>query len=165
MKKFWLGFVAGIVLIVLVFFATYMVMVNRLFDAVEQDYQPQENITAPIELPTQNVIDYQEIIDTSKPIVALFYVDWCGYCRRFMPIFGDYAKKYNKDFTFAIINCDLPENRAVALENNIRSFPTLKIIDKQIDYAVPVDIGATQSEKIFEQEVKKHLKLRQKLVK
>ena len=165
MKKFWLGFAAGVGFAVLALFITYMVIANKWAEALTDDYKTQENIVAPIELPAQNVIDYQEIIDNSKPIVALFYVDWCGYCRRFMPIFGDYAKKYNKDFTFAIINCDLPENRAIAVENNIRSFPTLKIIDKQIDYVVPVEIGATQSEKIFDQEVKKHLKLRQKLIK
>lgn len=163
MKKFWLGFLAGIVFAVLSVFIFYMGLANKLAEALSDDYKPQENIVAPIELPSQNVINFNQITDDSKPIVTLFYVDWCGYCIRFMPIFGQYAQKYGKDFTFAIVNCDLSENKDIVSENNIRSFPTLKIIDKQLDYIVPIDIGATQSEKIFAQEVKKHLKLREKI--
>ena len=163
MKKFWLGFAAGIVFSALSLFIFYMVMSNKWADALSDGYQPQENLAAPIEIPEKGVVNYQELKDDSKPIITLFYVDWCGYCVRFMPKFAQYSEKYAKEFSFALVNCDSPENKDFVNENNIRSFPTLKIIDKQLDYVVPIDVAATQSEKIFDVEVKKHLKLREKI--
>lgn len=163
MKKFLLGFFAGIIFTIIAIIAVEFVLYTKYMN--ESKYQPQQNLMPAIELPEEGVISFQEITDDSKPIVALFYVDWCGYCRRFMPIFGQYAQKYNKDFTFALINCDNPENKKITHENNVTSFPTLKIIDKQLNYVAPVDINATSSEKIFKTEIQKHLKLRGKLVK
>ena len=167
MKKFWLGFLAGIIFTIMALVTTIFVLYTKAANEIDAatKYQPQQNLTPAIELPEKGVINFQEITDDSKPIVALFYVDWCGYCRRFMPIFGQYAQKYNKDFTFALINCDNPENKKITHENNVTSFPTLKIIDKQLNYVAPVDINATSSEKIFKTEIQKHLKLREKLVK
>ena len=163
MKKFLLGFLAGIIFTIIAIIAVEFVLYTKYMN--ESKYQPQQNLMPAIELPEEGVISFQEIIDDSKPIVALFYVDWCGYCRRFMPIFGQYAQKYNKDFTFALINCDNPENKKITHENNVTSFPTLKIIDKQLNYVAPVYINSTSSEKIFKTEIQKHLKLREKLAK
>ena len=30
-------------------------------------------------------ISYEDAIKSDRPMIALFYVDWCGYCMRFMP--------------------------------------------------------------------------------
>ena len=30
-------------------------------------------------------IKYSEALQSDKPMLALMYVDWCGYCLRFMP--------------------------------------------------------------------------------
>ena len=135
MKKFWLGFLVGIIFTIMALVITIFVLYTKAANELDSipKYQPQQNLTPAIELPEKGVINFQEITDDSKPIVALFYVDWCGYCRRFMPIFGQYAQKYNKDFTFALINCDKPENKKITHENNVSSFPTLKIIDKQLN--------------------------------
>ena len=161
MKKFWLGFLAGIVFSIVSVFI--MAVVVPMIQMNNYKYQPQQNISAPIELPSKGVVNFQEITDESKPIITLFYVDWCGYCRRFMPIFGQYAQKYNKDFSFAYINCDNPDNIKIVHKNKIRSFPTLKIVDKQLDTVTPINIAATQSEEIFNLELQKHMKLREKL--
>ena len=159
MKKFWLGFLAGIVFTIVSFIVIGVIV--PIIQANNYKYQPQQNIAPAIELPAKGVMDFQEITDDSKPIIALFYVDWCGYCRRFMPRFGEYAQKYNKDFTFAYINCDNPENIKIVHQNKIKSFPTLKIIDNELNTVTPINVAATQSEEIFDLEVQKHLKLRE----
>lgn len=159
MKKFWLGFLAGIVFSVFSFFV--VAIVGPIIAVNNYKYQPQQNIAPAIELPAKGVIDFQEITDDSKPIIVMFYVDWCGYCRRFMPIFGQYAQKYGKDFTFATINCDNPENIKLVHKNKIKSFPTLKIIDNKLNTVIPINVAATQSEEIFDLEVQNYLKLRE----
>ena len=65
-----------------------------------QDEQPiQGNLSAPIEIPEGNIIKYEEAEKLEKPMVVMFYVDWCTYCRRFMPIFAKYSEKFIKDFS------------------------------------------------------------------
>ena len=161
MKKFWLGFVVGIVFTVVSLFM--IAFIGPVIAANNYKYQPQQNIAPAIDLPAKGVVNIQEVNDDSKPIIALFYVDWCGYCRRFMPRFGEYAQKYGKDFTFAYINCDDPENIKLVHKNKIRSFPTLKIIDEKYNVVAPIDVAATQNEQVFDLTVHKYLKERENI--
>ena len=38
-------------------------------------------------------ISYPEAMRSDKPAVVLFYTDWCGYCKKFMPKFSYIAKR------------------------------------------------------------------------
>lgn len=142
----------------------FLAFAYTIFKENSSSYEPQGNISAPIEIPQTGIVPYQEIIDDEKPIVVMFYVDWCGYCRAFMPIFGNYAKKLGDKFTFAVVNCDFLENKKIVDEASISAFPTLKIIDKKYNVMIPMDIAATQDSKVFEKNLDNYLTLR-KLIK
>ena len=43
-------------------------------------------------------ISYEQALESNKPMVALFYVDWCGYCLRFMPKFKALSLLYGTRF-------------------------------------------------------------------
>ena len=98
-----------------------------------------------------------------KLVIAMFYVDWCGYCRRFMPIFGEVSKKMNKDFTFSVVNCDYPENLKLLEEYNINHFPTVYIIDNDLDFKYEMNMSGFNDAESCISELKRHLKLRAKL--
>ena len=68
--------------------------------------------------------------ETGKPILAFFYVDWCGYCKRFAPTFADIQKDkdMNQDFAFAFVNCEAPENEELLKEYEIQGFPSVFVI-------------------------------------
>lgn len=128
-------------------------------------YVPQENLQAPIEIPDTGISKYSDDISDEKPMVVLFYVDWCGYCRRFMPIYGEVAKKYSKDFNFVVVNCDYPENKKMVESFYIRSFPTLFFMDKKLEYNVPMNLAVTTDKKIMTKELDEYLKFRERIIK
>lgn len=128
-------------------------------------YVPQQNLKAPIEIPDAGIVAIQEVQNTDKPVVALFYVDWCSYCRRFMPVFGEFAKRYSDKYIFAAVNCDLPENQFFIKAYSIMGFPSIFIIDNKLDFQYALNTIVTVDNDIFSNELDKYLKLRNKALK
>ena len=122
-----------------------------------------ENLNAPIEIPNEYVVKYQELKDTNKPVIAMFYVDWCGYCRRFMPVFGELAKQYKDDFSFAVINCDSPENVDIVKEYHIAGFPSLFFIDNELKTSFVINQNASADKNIFIEELEKYKLFKQNI--
>ena len=64
---------------------------------------------------------------TKECVLKLFYVDWCGHCKNFKPIFkGELSTMINNEgipCKLEAINCD--ENKEAAVQYNIQGFPTL----------------------------------------
>ncbi len=78
-------------------------------------------------------ITYQEAVKSDKPMIAIFYVDWCTYCKRFMPKLKLINMIYGEKYNIVKINFDQPENRRMAKDYGIESFPTIYIIDEKYD--------------------------------
>ncbi len=154
-KKFFIGLFIVAVIGLGIFF-------HLIFNH-NKSYEPQTNLQAPIEIPNESIVRGFDLNQIEKPVVAMFYVDWCGYCRRFMPIFGEVSRKLNKNFTFSVVNCDYPENKELVEKYRINHFPTLYISDKDLDFEYEINSVATQDEESFKGELEKHLKLRKKL--
>lgn len=72
---------------------------------------------------------YARAMRGGKPVVALFYVDWCGYCKRFAPKYNEIAKKYRGKFNFTMINVEDKKNADLVKEYDIKAFPTVYIIN------------------------------------
>ena len=127
-------------------------------------YEPQRNLNAPIEIPSEEIISLKEAENINKPQVLLFYVDWCGYCRRFMPIFGEFANKYKDSYSFVAINCDNPENKAIVKKFHIMGFPSLFISDEKIGHTFPLHMASTVNKEILTEELDNYLKVKQNML-
>ena len=57
--------------------------------------------------------NYQEIIDSGKPVVIDFWAEWCGPCRMVGPIIDELAAEY--DGKVVIGKCDLEIERPADL--------------------------------------------------
>ena len=158
-KKFFIGLFifAAIGLFIFAHFA--------LRDNVPNSEIGQQNIQAPIEIPATGILELPEAIKSDKPILTMFYVDWCGYCRRFMPIFSALSVVYKDKYTFAVVNCDKPENKAFVEQYYISDFPTLYIIDPKLDFEMTISQRATVEKKVMDRELSKYLNLRAKALK
>ncbi len=118
-------------------------------------------ITSPIEIPDSSVLTvFNETENSEKPAVVMFYVDWCTYCRKFMPVFGSFAKEYKNDYNFIAINCDKPDNIKYIREYHIMGFPTLYIVDTKINHKFSLSMSATAQKSVMKEELENYLKVR-----
>ena len=71
-------------------------------------------------------------LETKKPMLVFFYVDWCGFCQKFAPTFHKITKdsEIKSNFAIAYVNCDAPENAKFVQEYGIQGFPTVFVVDK-----------------------------------
>ena len=80
--------------------------------------------------------NYQEVIDSGKPVVIDFWAEWCGPCRMVAPIIDELAAEY--EGKVIIGKCDVDENDALAVKVGIRNIPTViflkngEVVDKQV---------------------------------
>ncbi len=128
------------------------------------EYQPQQNLSAPIEIPEKGILTLAEAEKLDKPMLVLFYVDWCSYCRRFMPIFGKFADKYKDKYSFVAINCDNPENKNMIKEFNIMGFPSVFVVDKKFDLKFTIQMASMLYESVLTDELDGYLKSRAKML-
>ena len=61
-------------------------------------------------------------INPELPTIVLFYMDWCGHCRNFKPIWNEFDKLTNKKY----INVVKTNNDKLVQKNNINGFPSVK---------------------------------------
>ena len=125
----------------------------------------QSALQAPIEIPATGITSLEEAIKSDKPVLAMFYVDWCTYCRRFMPMFGLFSIAYKNKYAFAAINCEEPAMKELVKEYDIYGYPTVYIIDKKLDFYYAINPMLFSEQEALKKEFDKYLKLRSKLPK
>lgn len=64
-----------------------------------------------------------------RPVIAVFYVDWCHFCQAFMPKFQELAKTYRGKMTFTTVNVEDPKNADIVKEYDIKAYPTVFFIN------------------------------------
>ncbi len=76
-----------------------------------------------------------EVINSDKKVLIDFYADWCGPCNRLSPIVDKVAKE-NKDIK--VVRIDVDKNESLMTKYNVRSIPTLVVIEngKEINRSV-----------------------------
>ena len=81
-------------------------------------------------------ISYEKAVESEKPMLALFYVDWCGYCMKFMPRFKSLSGMYKNKYNFVMINVEDEKNKALVDDVGISGFPTVYVLDPKYDNRV-----------------------------
>ena len=106
-------------------------------------------------------ISYDEAVKSDKPMLAVFYVDWCGYCLRFMPKFRILNTLYKNKYNFIMINVEGDQNtRALAEDVGIAGYPTVYILDPKYDNRVLLSNSYYHNLKKFRVELDRYLRIR-----
>lgn len=69
--------------------------------------------------------NFQDIINSEKPVLIDFSAEWCGPCKMMPPILKDVKDALGDQVT--ILKIDIDKNPAAANVYNIQSVPTLMI--------------------------------------
>ena len=72
-----------------------------------------------------NNSNFEEIINSDKPVLLDFYADWCGPCRMVVPIVHEIADE-NPQYVVGKINVD--EEMELAAQFGVTTIPTLVVI-------------------------------------
>lgn len=87
--------------------------------------------TPDLKNPSLNRIGYSYTyaITQPKPVLVLFYTDWCTACQNFFPIYKLLHEIFGNAYNFAMINCDDKYNQRFVDAYSIQFFPSLYIVD------------------------------------
>ena len=80
--------------------------------------------------------NFDELVNSGKPMVLDFWAEWCGPCRMVGPIVDELATEYEGKVIIGKIDVD--NNDDVVSQFGIRNIPTIlffkdgKLVDKQV---------------------------------
>jgi thioredoxin 1 len=83
--------------------------------------------------------NFEELLNSGKPLVVDFWAEWCGPCRMVGPIIEDLSKEYSDRVTIGKVDVDA--NTDVTSQFGIRNIPTIlffkngQLVDKVVGAA------------------------------
>jgi thioredoxin 1 len=72
-----------------------------------------------------NENDLNKILKTNDRVIALVYASWCPFCRKFLPVFQQYAQKEQQYFL-----CVQDDEERIGEKYSIDVFPTVLFFEK-----------------------------------
>ena len=88
---------------------------------------------------TINSNNFDELVQTGKPIVLDFWATWCGPCKRIAPIIEALAADYEGQVHIG--KCDVEEDEDLAMRFGVRNVPTIlfikngEVVDRHVGIA------------------------------
>lgn len=105
-------------------------------------------------------VQYDEALQSDRPMLALMYVDWCGYCLKFMPKYKTLSDIYQDKFNTVMLNAEDPANKELIEDVVLSGYPTLYIIDPKYDNRILLNNAIYMDLKKLRVELDRYLRIR-----
>lgn len=73
--------------------------------------------------------NFQELLQSGKPLVIDFWATWCGPCKRLGPIIEELAQQYEGQVNIG--KCDVEEDEDLPMQFQVSSIPCIVFFDRQ----------------------------------
>ncbi|PWA21288.1 hypothetical protein CCH79_00018433 [Gambusia affinis] len=105
----------------------------------ETDKKPKKEKTTNIEEEKDVLVlhfnNFDRALSENEFLLIEFYAPWCGHCKEFEPIYAEVAEKLKEEEAgMRLAKVDAIEEKELADEFEVGSFPTLKFDDDREDY-------------------------------
>ncbi len=67
--------------------------------------------------------NFQQLLESGKPLVVDFWAEWCGPCRMIAPIVGELAEEYKDRINVG--KCNVDTDNDLPVKYSIRNIPTI----------------------------------------
>lgn len=90
-----------------------------------------------------NASNFEEVVNTDKPVMIDFWAAWCGPCRMIAPLVDELSEEYKDKAVIAKVDVD--SNQEIAMKYGVRNIPTIiflkngEVVDKSVG-AVPKNV-------------------------
>ena len=71
--------------------------------------------------------DLDKYIINNKYVIAIFHADWCGHCKRFLPIFDEVSKYLIISQTWKLLKIPCSKYEKICDSFNVEGYPTIKL--------------------------------------
>lgn len=95
----------------------------------------------------ENIVLHPVYPKDSELFLVDFWAEWCAPCRTMSSIIEDIAIEFNKKLTVAKLNID--DNPTITKKYNIRSIPTLLLIQKGVVLSTLVGVASNKKLREF----------------
>ncbi len=109
--------------------------------------KPKKAAHAPSAVTMLNDKNFSGTIGGDKDVLVAFTAPWCGHCKTLAPIWETVATDFASDDSVVIAKVDAEANKAVAQEQGVSSYPTIKFFPK--GSKTPEDYSGGRDEKSF----------------
>jgi thiol-disulfide isomerase/thioredoxin len=75
---------------------------------------------SPDENPMAKISDF-----LTQDELVLYYAQWCGHSKTFLPIWKNFAKQSNLNIQTKLIDCDTEEGKELCAKYNVTGYPTV----------------------------------------
>jgi len=104
-------------------------------------------------VPSVMAMSYKEAKTQNKPIVLYVYMQMCGACKEFSPIFDSVSSKYSTKYNFVK---ELMENSQLGARLNPDSVPAVYIVEPKTESATKIPYECASNKACFEKTLDKY---------
>lgn len=107
-------------------------------EAILAQTTQQKKVEEPTKKPSEYKIGvpFEKAMAGNKPVLVLFYADWCHYCIRFMPTYQKLSEDYKNTLAFSKVNVEDEKYQNIVKNYSITGFPTVYLVDPKYDNRV-----------------------------
>ncbi|KAF5023810.1 hypothetical protein F66182_4118 [Fusarium sp. NRRL 66182] len=108
--------------------------------------KPKKKLELPSEVVYLNDATFPKTIGGDKNVLVAFTAPWCGHCKSLAPTWEDLANDFvnEKNVLIAKVDAEAPNSKALAQEQGVKSYPTIKWFPAGSKEAVAYDSGRSE---------------------